>query len=319
MELSFRRVVECLHSPFCRSLKVFYFQARNWSLNRQPAAMSGIERSVMPIIVLVLSVVFSALIPGAHAQTPYANSVVEYSSGTGFTPGYDDPTSALGEPSRATPGMFPGPVDPFNPPYLPSQIVSIGNAGFITLQLDTSIFNESANPFGIDFVIFGNNGFTITNGDFGGGGITDGSTFTFDPPGTSRVLVSSDGIIYYELVPPSNIDAVVDGLFPTDGSGNFQTPVDPTLTRDDFAGAGLPEIRALYAGAAGGTGFDLAWAQNDLGNPANLTDARFVRIESLAGKIEIDGLAVVPEPATWMLSVLGGVLLWAIRAGRGTR
>jgi hypothetical protein len=27
---------ECLHSPFCRGLKVFYFQASRWSLNRKP-------------------------------------------------------------------------------------------------------------------------------------------------------------------------------------------------------------------------------------------------------------------------------------------
>ena len=25
---------ECLHSPFCRSLKLFYFQTPRWSLNR---------------------------------------------------------------------------------------------------------------------------------------------------------------------------------------------------------------------------------------------------------------------------------------------
>ena len=27
---------ECLHSPFCRGLKVFYFPIPRWSLNRQP-------------------------------------------------------------------------------------------------------------------------------------------------------------------------------------------------------------------------------------------------------------------------------------------
>jgi len=33
---------------------------------------------------------------------------------------------ALGEPSRVTPGDFGGPVDPFDPPYLPTQLVSVG-------------------------------------------------------------------------------------------------------------------------------------------------------------------------------------------------
>jgi len=267
-----------------------------------------------------LLVLLGILNAAASSSSPFAQSVIEYSSGSGATPGYDNPLAALGEPSRANPGSFGGPVDPFNPPFLPEQLVSIGAGGFLTVQFDSPLLNDAANPFGIDLLIFGNNGFSITNGNFEGGGITDGNTFTFDPPGASRVLVSADGIMFFELVPPTDVSVTVDGLFPTDSRGDFQTPVDPSLSREDFAGLDLTGIRNRYDNSAGGAGFDLAWARHADGSPAYLADARFVRLEGLNGKIEVDALVVVPEPqpAYLFLFTIGlwSVVHWQRRAQR---
>lgn len=269
-----------------------------------------------------MAVVLAGLLPlgGARAAV-YADAVVEYRAGTGSASGYGNPSAALGEPSRVTPGEDGGPVDPFNPPYLPEQLVSIGTGGLLTVSMSQPIHDLASNPFGVDFIIFGNNGFTIVNGDFTGGGITDGSTFTFDPPGASRVSVSADGLVYYTLEPPPGVAPVVDGLFPTDGSGDFQVPVDPTLTGQDFAESGMAGIRALYRGSGGGTGFDLAWARNADGQPANLSDARFLRVEVLSGKVEVDGLVAVPEPVTgWSLAsgalLLGLAQVWKRKSRR---
>ncbi len=257
-----------------------------------------------------LGLACASLIPvfDACAQ-PWGDTVIDYHSGSGFAAGYTNPATALGVPSQVTPGMFGSPVDPFNPPYLPSQIVSIGAGGSLTVAFNSPILDLPNNPFGLDLIIFGNNGFTIVNGDFSGGGITDGSTFTFDPPGSSKVFVSENNSDFFELVPPSLVTATVDGLFPIDGSGDFQIPVNPELMNADFAGLDLAGIRALYANAGGGTGFDLEWAQTPDGEPLSLSGVRFVRVDVLSGKVEIDGFAAVPEPALWQLCLLGAGLL----------
>jgi hypothetical protein len=243
----------------------------------------------------------------------FADSILSYESGSGFAPGFTNANSALGEPSRVTPGPFGGPVDPFNPPYLGSQLVSVGAGGSLLVQFAAPILNNPANPFGLDFLVFGNSGFVITNGDFSGGGITDGSLFSQNT-GMTRVSVSADNLTYYLLNPA--LTPVVDGLHPTDGSGDFQKPVDPALHTEAFAGKDLAGIRALYDGSGGGTGFDISWAQDANGQAVLLPSIRFIRVDVLSGKSEIDGFVAVPEPATLTLLGLGAGLCFAVRHRR---
>src|SRR5690349_20276538 len=100
-------------------------------------------------------------------KAQFASSVVSYNQGGGgVDPTYNDPSAALGAPSQVTPGDFGGPVDPFDPPYLSSQIVGIGAGGSITLHVNTPIQNSGGNPLGLDFIIFGHAGFEITNHNF---------------------------------------------------------------------------------------------------------------------------------------------------------
>jgi hypothetical protein len=247
-----------------------------------------------PLLVLALA----SVVVTSHAAG-FADSVVSYDPGIGQTPGFTNATSALGEPSRVTPGTFGGPVDPFNPPYLASQVVSIGTGGSLTVKFATPVLNHPKNRFGIDFIIFGNSGFIITNEfsletfDWIGTPATDGSLFA-NNAGNTRVAVSSDGTTFYELNPA--LAPTVDGLFPTEGSGDFHTPVDPTLTQTDFSGMAQDQIRALYYGSAGGTGFDISWAQDATGKPVRLPEIRYVRVEVLSGKSEVDGFAAVFTP-----------------------
>ena len=248
----------------------------------------------------------------------YADSVVAYTAGalTGSAASFTNTSAALGEPSRVTPGQFGGPVDPFNSPYLASQLLSVGTGGSLTVRFNSPIQNDPSHRFGLDFMIFGNAGFVITNGDFSGGGITDGSLFG-NNAGATRVSVSADGQNYFTLNPA--LAPVVDAMFPTDGNGDFSQPVDPHLRATDFSGKDLAGLRALYAGSGGGTGFDLAWAQDGNGQPVTLANINFVRVDVLNGKSEIDGfatvagIAAVPEPSTLALALLGAAGLIVAR------
>jgi hypothetical protein len=246
-----------------------------------------------------------------HGAT-FAHSVLSYEAGAGVTAN-TDPSSALGEPSRVTPGAWGGPVDPFNPPYLAEQIVSIGAGGWLTLGFESPIANSLANPFGLDFIIFGNAGFMITNGDFSGGGITDGSLFGASE-GATRVSVSRDNLTWFTLNPA--LAPGVDSYFPTDGSGDFTLPVNPALSAGSFSGLDLGGIHNLYGGSGGGTAFDLSWAIDAEGAPVHLPDISFLRIDVLDGVAQIDGVVAVPEPGTWALLLGGGAVLLLARRGR---
>jgi len=252
---------------------------------------------MLKIQLFALALASSLLSLTARAQ--YAEAVVSYIPGAGFSPGFTNPAAALGEPSRITPGTFGGAVDPFDPPYRASQLVSIGAGGSLTVKFGRPVINHPRNRFGIDFIIFGNSGFIITNAldpntfDWIGTPATDGSLFG-NNVGASRVSVSRDGAVFYEL--NSTVALPVDALLPTDGSGDFHVPADPNLTQADFAGLTLAGIRALYYGSAGGAGYDISTAQDAQGRAVMLPEINYLRVEILSGKAEVDGFAAVFVP-----------------------
>ena len=251
------------------------------------------------IIIIVLGLAALSGVCVARA-TQFAAEVVSYKSGTGFAAdwstgaGYTNKDAIIGVPARETPGKWGGPITPFSPPYLLGQILSIGEGGEVTLKFGKPIRDESINPFGLDFLVFGGAGFTITNGDFGGGGITDGTLFGQDD-GETRVSVSADGDAWFVLDPKRA--PAFDAYHPTDGSGDFGLPVNPALDKGDFAAGGLAKFTELYDGSGGGTGYDLGWAVDAAGKPVALAQVRFVRLEVLSGKAEIDAVSDV-QPRT---------------------
>jgi hypothetical protein len=247
----------------------------------------------------------SAPVPAWPAAN-YAAEIAHYSPGTGAVPGYGQTSAVLGEPSRIIPGDFGGAVDPFNAPWQPEQLLSLGAGGSLTIRFAEAVLDRPANPFGLDFLVFGNAAFVITNGDFAGGGITDGSLFGHST-GATRVSVSTDGVSFFTLDPARAPRP--DHLFPTDGLGDFARPVDPALREADFAGRDLHGIRTLYGGSAGGVGYDLAWAQDADGRPVQLEAIDYVRIDVLSDRVEVDGFSAVPEPGAARLLPLGVLLI----------
>ncbi len=261
------------------------------------------------------SALVSFTLPASAADSFFGVEVLQYTPGTGAAAGYDRTAAVLGPPSQITPGEFGGPVDPFSAPWQSDQILSVGAGGSVTIQLAGAVLDLPGNPFGLDFQIFGASAFAIVNGDFTGGGVTDGSLFGQNS-GLTQVSVSRDGLSYFLLDPA--LAPVVDGLFPTDGQGLASRAVNPALRSADLADRDLAGIRALYDGSAGGTGYDLAWARDPEGRPAGLEAIRFVRIDVLSGRSEIDAIAAIPEPSSTLLLVLGGAMVLARNPRRAT-
>lgn len=223
-----------------------------------------------------------------------ATIVISYDPGTGAVSRFNQPTAATGAPSQINP--FGEPTDPFNPPYGTNQIVSIGAGGHLTLGFTRPLLNHPNNLFGLDFTVFGNTGFIITNEfdlgtlDWVGTPATDGSLFGFST-GQLLVSVSRTGREFF-LLDPARAPQI-DGFPPTDGSGDPGIPIFPGLSAPDFAGATLDDIRALYAGSAGGASFDLNWALDANGQPVRLPEVRFIRIDVLSGRAEVDAVSAV--------------------------
>jgi len=224
------------------------------------------------------------ILAAARVQAQFATSVVAYDSGAGFAAGFTNASAALGAPAAGAS------ITPFAPPFSKTQIVSLGTNGSLTLQFNPPIIRNPSNPFGLDFQVFGNSFFGITNGNFSGGGITSGA-LGGNNTGQTRVEISGDGTNWFVLNPA--LAPTVDSAFPTDGSGDPLVPVNPALTTNDFAGLGLPGIHTLYNGSAGGSGYQLAWAQDTNGNPVNVPIARFVRMSVLSGRSEVDAVSAV--------------------------
>src|SRR5882724_9524824 len=244
------------------------------------------DQAMFKLPIWALALAGASLVSTACADT-FADAVIDYTPGAGFAAGFTNPAVVLGAPTST--------ANPFSPAFRNTQIVSLGAGGSLTVRFDTPIQNDSAHPYGLDFTVFG-------------GGITDGSLFG-NNAGSTRVWVSADNLTYYQLNPL--FAPIVDGLYPTAGTGNFNLPVNPALGQGAFAGQNLAGIAALYAGSAGGSSFDISWAQDTLGNSVFLSDINYVRVDVLTGKSEIDGFAVVaaPEPAAWALLLSGLALL----------
>ncbi len=231
---------------------------------------------------------------------PYVSNVLRYQSGQGFAVawdtgiGYTNTLAVLGPPSRETPGDFGGPVDPFSPPYLAEQLLSIGAGGSVTLAFDTPVFDHPSNPYGLDFILFGNTGFSIINGDYTGGGVTDGSMFGGEPSEV-ELWVSADDQDYFRIN-PSFLTRLGNG-FPTDGIGDFTLPVNPALRNSDFTQQGYAGIRQHYAGSGGGLGVNLSWVEEG----PFLPWVRYLRLDVHSGRLDLDAVSIVspqgPVPA----------------------
>jgi len=254
------------------------------------------------LLLALAGVSIGSILSVFSARAQFASSVMDYHSGTGFAAGFTNAAAALGAPAAGSA------VTPLAPPYAKTQLVSIGAGGDITLQLSTPVTSNPADPYGIDFILFGNQFFVSSGSEVSG---------LYDHAASILVQVSPDDVNWYTLNPA--LAPQPGTLFPTDGSGNPQIPVNPALTLASFTGRNLAGIESLYAGSAGGTGYALDWALNADNQPAGLASADYLRLAVQSGVLDLDAVSVVPEPTTWSLLPAGLGLLWLARRIKNRR
>ncbi len=243
---------------------------------------------------------------GPARALPFANEVISYTAGLNVTPGFDDPSHALGMPATSN-GDF-GDVTPFNGAFLNGDLVQVGDGGELVVRFAMPVLDHPLNPFGIDLLVFGN-AFFFQPDLFG-----DSAEDVFADPALIEVSqhgkdFSAIAFVFADDLFPTSAFTDTPGPFDSGGSAlsDFTRPVDPAV---DWFGKSYAEIVALYDGSGGGAGIDLS--------ETGLPWIRYVRITSLGGvTAEIDAFADVaavpaPEPAAaalLLLAVVGARLL----------
>lgn len=227
------------------------------------------------------------------SQAQFSDYVMSYWPGTG-TGTLTNAIAAIGSPASA---------DPFHPPTLDSQVVSIGAGGSLTLGFNAPV----PNGVGYDLNFFGNSSFFVTTG-----GITDG-TVIGNSSGQARIWLSEDGVDFYRLGFFNT--PLIDDLYPTDSEGDFHRAMPALISASEFAGRDLAGVRALYNGSAGGVPINFDWAEDAGGNPVHLNSVSLLRIENPFGPtFDLDAVAVVPEPSSY--AILGSAVVAALAMRR---
>ncbi|MCH8045625.1 MAG: PEP-CTERM sorting domain-containing protein [Planctomycetes bacterium] len=255
------------------------------------------------------------------AAAEFAVEVISYAAGTVPDDRFTDPNSALGSPDGVTgeSGAFPGVLSPFNPAFGEDELTQIGGGGHLTLRLARPVVVGPGPEIGV----IENAGMIET--DFPNG--TAGNPVGIFGSDAAKVEVSADGVTWVALHGGEPILFDRPAMFYTNaGPFDAAPPSDPQLSDFGkpflpaggiaaFSGLTYPEIVSLFDGSGGGTWLDL--------DESGLSQVEFVRFSVPEGSettLEIDAVvlnsAAVPEPATWMLLALGGMLVIAKRRCR---
>lgn len=259
-----------------------------------------------------------------YDSNDFAVEVVEYfegdNVGNDFISGepYNDANNVLGRPTLETTGdgwFIPVdenvPVVPVYSSFRAFEVVTVGNGGYLTLKFNHRVADDENNPYGIDFIVFGDTAQMTGGGQFWENGNPEDVTVegsVFAEPGL--VAVSQNGKDWYyfttgpyadDFAPTASYewdevnDEWAEELEPT-------RPVDPNLTAADMDGLTVAEMIRVYNGSSGGTGFDLRWlGPNDYAALAVEPNSgrkwiQYVRIEDDPGSsatTEVDAIADV--------------------------
>jgi hypothetical protein len=263
----------------------------------------------------------------------YAVEVISYNAGTTPASGFTNSSAALGEPERFTgEGVFPGVVSPFNPPFRPNEIVSIGEGGQITLRLSNFAVAQSGGLPEIG--VFESVGIADTNYPNGQAG---------DPaaafgPDSAVVEVSANGATWFSVgnilfdVPANGYIDLSNPFSSAPGSdlSDFQQPFVGSLSSFN----GLPyshpsnfDMLDLLGGSGGGKWLDISsaglaqigyirFSVPDDGTPTNQN----FELDAVSISHAAFGGPTVPEPsASTLVIILAFVFVTLVQPHLGNR
>ncbi|MGC8844326.1 MAG: thrombospondin type 3 repeat-containing protein, partial [Candidatus Hydrogenedens sp.] len=216
---------------------------------------------------------------------PWADEVVSY-FGINQNVGFTNPHDVLGAPlgfGVSLPSM--------------SGIYSIGTPGapqesFIIVKFNTPVKDDPHNPMGLDCIIY-SNAFWI-GGDM---------HRKFIEPGLIEISkdVNKNGLaddVWYVIPGSRNLNRIVFPQGLTNNTppfaGNVITTTNqevvwgyadtnPTMPpyKDNYLRPDNPKTVGIDIGSGGGDAFDIAWAVDESGTPANLDEFDFIRISTI--------------------------------------
>ena len=289
-------------------------------------------------VALVLPLEGPGLAADVGGFAGFAGHVLSYEPGRDPSPGFTDAAAAIGSPEPFTAAeVFPGAVSPFNPPFLASQIVSIGEGGQITLGLSHFALPLADGP---EIGVLANVGLIDVDGDFSNAMATatetlaaDSGTFGID---SAAVQVSQDGQTWFDLgahvfdIPANGYTDLTDPFSAQPGTArtDFGKPFTGQLA--DFAGLGYSNDSAadmldVLDGSGGGKWLDIS--------NTGLERIGFIRFsvaddlnEQTSLNFDLDAVSIangavgnpVPEPASILVIGVTAALMWRPRS-RGNR
>ncbi len=217
---------------------------------------------------------------------------------------YNNPTAVLNRPTLKFVDFLgtgtTNRVKIIEPPYWTAPdggdvITEISSGGQITLKMGRKIYDDPNNPYGVDFIVYGNSFFQASgiSSPISDGTELDGVFLGSSPVGhPMTVSVSQDGTNWftYSNTPvlfPDNAyrwDDTNDSW--TDEEMNPTKPLNPSVYTNNFGGQSVAGGLDQFIGAAGGSGYDL--------KASGMPWIQYIRVQPGAGTYTvIDAVAAV--------------------------
>lgn len=276
---------------------------------------------------LFVSIFPAVLFAYEHDPNDFATEVVDYYEGFGAGI-YIYPDQALGRPEIDTDYYgSPRPVVTVYPPWSPTEIVTVGLDGYLILKFNHKVADDRNNPYGIDFIIFGNAMQAVNPGAEQEWNYQDPCSVVIATGYVNsefgKVSVSQDGFTWFTFKDGPFADSFAPTLGriyePNDPNTGYPgwdnlwwgkvtdptLPFDPNKDPNNFEGVTVAEMSEAYGDSAGGTGFDLQGLEpNDFNSlqidpNSNRKWIQYIKIESTASGTgdsnlpEIDAVADV--------------------------